>query len=555
MWVIPPSAGPSIFAALASPGAAFTLVSARIDRDAAWASLCRAADPTRCFAIRLDDPRKGCDATRAGPWCVSFPEGAPPEEARSALLRALGSQRDEAIWQEAGAAHETTPPGVEATPSHGDDPPHVAHPGALAAAIVVAPLLLGLALGRLARWRLGSRRALLARVFLAAMPLITAVLLLPMFGRVGSWDVLGAGLLIGALLLVGSARDRAGSLARKLALAGAATALALGGVELVARRLPAPRTVFAAPGEARLLFAEAPGAEACAPFYPAATPGPFLDRTRGIVAGLPTVIHLGDSMVEGVGVARDETFVARLGLLQPGVNNVNAGFASTSADAQLLLIRGWLDRIPAARVVLYVFGTNDLAEIDRPYPCCPGGPLLDATLEARARCASPGQPSRRRDRLSASPAPYPLRVATGASALARHAVVGFARVDEALSADKADPNADPDARWKRFSQVIAVMHRELSARGVPLTVAYLPARGSFEAPAPKETGDYAVRGRIMDFSRALGVPTLDPWEVLAAAVRRDGAARLYLPPPDLHFTAEGHRVLAAWIAEQLPPPR
>jgi hypothetical protein len=551
MWVIPPSAGPSIFAALASPGAAFTLVSARIDRDSAWASLCRAADPTRCFAIRLDDPRKGCEATRAGPWCVSFPEGAPPEEARGPLLRALGAQHDEAIWLDADAAPKAASPDVEATPSHHDEAPHVAHPWALAAGTIVAPLLLGLALGRVARLRLGSRRALPARVLVAILPLFAAYLLLPTFARVGSWDVLAAGLLVGVSMLAGSSRDRAVMLGRKLAVAVVATALALGVVEIVARRVPAPKAVFAPPDEARLLFAEAPGAEACAPFYPAVTPGPFVDRTRGIRPGLPTVIHLGDSMVEGVGVAREETFVARLGPLQPGVNNVNAGFASTSADAQLLLIRGWLDRIPDARVVLYVFGTNDLAEIDRPYPCCPGGPLLDATPEARARCASPGQPSRRRDRLAASPAPYALRVATGASALARHAVVAFARFGDA----PIDRGADPDARWTRFSQVIGAMARDLAARSVPLTVAYLPARGSLESAAPKATGDYAVRGRVLDLARGLGLPTLDPWDMLEASARRDGAGRIYLAPPDIHFTAEGHRALAAWIAEQLPPPR
>lgn len=206
-------------------------------------------------------------------------------------------------------------------------------------------------------------------------------------------------------------------------------------------------------------------------------------------------------------------------------------------------------------MVLYVFGTNDLAEIDRPYPCCPDGPLLDASPEARARCASPGQPSRRIDRLAASPAPFVLRVATGGSALARHGVVAFTRIDAALSARGAGDSADPDARWQRFSSVIGAMARELAARGVPSTIAYLPARGSLEAASPEATGDYAVRGRVLDLARAIGVPTLDPWATLEAAVRRDRAARIYLAPPDIHFTPEGHRVLAAWLAEQLPPPR
>lgn len=48
---------------------------------------------------------------------------------------------------------------------------------------------------------------------------------------------------------------------------------------------------------------------------------------------------------------------------------------------------------------------------------------------------------------------------------------------------------------------------------------------------------------------------LDPREMLEAAVRRDGAARYYLAPPDIHFTPEGHRVVAAWLAAELLPPR
>jgi lysophospholipase L1-like esterase len=553
MRVIPPSAGPPIFAALASPGAAFTLVSARIDRDAVWASLCRAADPTRCFSIQLGDPQKGCEATRAGPWCVAFPDGAPPEEARAPLLKAFGSLPDEAIWQETGAASEAAPRREDAAPSARDEPRPTAHPGALAAATVVAPILIGLALGRAARSWLPARAGV--RAALALTPLVAAYLLLPSLARAGGWDVLAAGLSLGAFSLAGSSRAGPRELAGKLALALAATALALGVVELVARRLPAPRAVFPAPEAARLLFDETPGIEACAPFYPAVTPGPFLDRTRGIRPGSPIVIHLGDSMVEGVGVAPNETFVARLGELQPGVNNVNAGFASTSADAQLLLIRGWLDRLPAAKVVLYVFGTNDLAEIDRPYPCCPGGPLLDASRDARARCASPGQPARRLSRLAASPAPYALRVATGASALARHGVVAFARVGESLSAPAAAGTPDPDARFHRFAAVVGAMAREIAGRGVGFTIAYLPARASLEGAAPRESGDYAVRGRVADLARELGVPMLDPWEMLEAAVRRDGAARYYLAPPDIHFTPEGHRAVAAWIAGAPPAPR
>lgn len=255
---------------------------------------------------------------------MTFPEGAPPDEARAPLLIAFGSQQDAAIWSEPEVAPKATPSRSEAAPGPREEPHHAGHAGALAALTVIAPMLIGLGIGRVARSLLGPRPAVVARVALTIVPVIAAALSLPAFARAGSWDVLAAGLLVGGSALAGSSRSRARDLARRLALAVVATALALGAVELVARRLPAPRAVFPSPDAARLLFDETPGIEACAPFYPASTPGPLLDRTRAIRAGLPTVIHLGDSMVEGVGVAPEQTFVARLGALRPGVNDVNA---------------------------------------------------------------------------------------------------------------------------------------------------------------------------------------------------------------------------------------
>jgi lysophospholipase L1-like esterase len=251
-------------------------------------------------------------------------------------------------------------------------------------------------------------------------------------------------------------------------------------------------------------------------------------------------------MVEGVGVSPDQAFPALLGRLQPGVDHVNAGFASTSIDFQLLVARAWLDRLKVSRVVLYVFGYNDLSELDREVPCCPGGPLLDA--EARARCPVPGVPSSRRDLLAASPAPYVVRAATGWSALARRAAVGFAGAGEVLAARR--PVGEED-RFRRYAQVMRAMRDELAGRGVRLTVVYLPARASLEEARPEASGDHALKERVVGLCRELGIEVLDPWDMLAEAVRKEGAGRWYLPPPDVHFTAEGHRRVAGWLAGRI----
>ncbi|MEO7329529.1 MAG: SGNH/GDSL hydrolase family protein, partial [Minicystis sp.] len=80
-----------------------------------------------------------------------------------------------------------------------------------------------------------------------------------------------------------------------------------------------------------------------------------------------------------------------------------------------------------------------------------------------------------------------------------------------------------------------------------------PARAALESAAPRETGDYLLRGEVGTLAREMNTPFLDPWELLEARVSQDGADRWYLPPPDIHFTREGHRLIAGWLAERLAP--
>jgi lysophospholipase L1-like esterase len=531
--VLPPAAAQLVYGALQQAGARFPLASARVERSRVWASLCRDGDPARCFSLALGDARGACAGTIAGPWCVTYPDGAPPEEARAPLLTALGALREEALWRDPDEAGPRAPPPPIAVPP--PPPPRLARTAALALALVVGPLAAGLALGR----RLGGsvRRA----AILALTPLLATLAALPALARLGAWDALAPAILVGAGVVMGSGRAPARALGARLALVAVSTLVALAGLELAARALPAPAASFAPPREVQLLLPAAEDLGGCAPLHPDAAPAAFAARTAAVRPGAPVVLHLGDSMVEGVGVTPEEAFPALLGRAQPGVAHVNAGFAGTSLDFQLLVARAWLPRLAATRVVLHVFGYNDLAELDRATPCCPGGPLLDAAAEAR--CAAPAWPHGRLDRLAASPAPYGVRVAAGSSALARRAVLGFAALGARLGA--APPPAD---RWARYAQLLRALATDLKRRGVPLTVVYLPARASLEGPSPRESGDHALRGRVLELARSLGAEAVDPWELLEDAVRAEGAARWYLPPPDIHFTAAGHRLLAEWLA-------
>lgn len=539
---LPPDAGPRIVEALKSAGPALTLVSVRIDRDVVWANLCPIDDQRRCVAVQLSDPRSPCAGTVAGPFCVGFPGLAPSPEAKSTLLASFGAIAEAAVWKEV----ET--PTIEA-------PTTQAHPRSLALALLLAPLLTGLLLARSLRALLPDRARLRALLLaaLALAVLAAGPLLVPRFPRVGAWDLVLAGLMSALGLLAGSSSQRGRALGPKLALAAGSVLLALTALEIGARLLPAPPTTFPPPEQARLLFEAAPGAEACAPLYPAELPAAFAERTAQLRPGSKRILHVGDSMVEGVGVTPGETFVAELGRLAPSVDHINAGFASTSTDFELLLVRAWAPRLGPSRVVLYVFGYNDLAELDRSYPCCPGGPLLDASIEAHARCATPGLLSGRRELFARSPAPYPFRVATAYSALARRAVVGFAALGDTLQQRLRGPAPGPEERFARFADLVRAMKRELDAQGIPLSVVYLPARAALESAAPRETGDHRLRGEVGHLARSLDTPFLDPWELLEGAVKADGADRYYLPPPDIHFTREGHRLVAEWLSNRIAP--
>jgi lysophospholipase L1-like esterase len=544
--VIPPEAGDLVFPALQrTPG--FTIASVRIERVEITANLCRvvdggiSADPLRCFTLRLSDPRLGC-AAPAGAFCLSFPDGAPPDGVRAPLTAALAALPEASIWRDS----DVTVP--SATPPPSPPPPPPRHPAALALAVTLAPLAVGLALALAVRpllARVRRRAALAVALLLAAVG--AGIAAVPVLPRVGAWDVVTVALLFGIGFAAAGSRLPLRALLARLALAIGGMLAAIGVLELAARALPAPAASFAKAAEARFVFAESPRYETCAPLDPAGNPSVFAARTAHALPKGRVVMHLGDSMVEGVGVQPEQAFPALLDRAEPGVFHVNAGFASTSIDFQLLVARAWLDRLPVSRLVVYVFGYNDLAELDGDHPCCPGGPLLDA--DARARCPTPRLPSARRDLLATSPAPYAVRVAADRSALARRIAVGFAGASAKLAHRRR--REDPEERFRRYAATMEALRDEAARRHVRLTVVYLPARAALESAAPEASADHALKERVMALCRDLHVGTLDPWDMLADAVRRDGAGRVYLPPPDVHFTPEGHRLMAEWLAPRL----
>jgi lysophospholipase L1-like esterase len=422
---------------------------------------------------------------------------------------------------------------------------------ALALLLVGGPLLAGLLLGdALRQWRGGAFLGVLAIVLLT----FAALEALP---QLGAWDTISLGGLVAAGLLLGRARLDRG---RAWVLI-ATSVLALAGLEAAVRFWLPPPPHFPAPGEAALVFKPAAWDAGCLVLYGAGSvdddvhvlrrspPDSSARRHR------PLVVHLGDSMTFGEGVGDAEAFPALLHARHPTVVHRNYGVWAVGTDFQYLLLRRVLAEHSPAMVVLHIYVGNDIYDIDRPYACCDAGPLLEYGPDGPApRCERAHWSFPLGFRLSRSPPPYPLRVATFWSYTARHAAAAFSRLVSQL-----EPGADyirsageaTESDWHHFTQILATMRDEIPD-DVALVVDLLPSRQTLEADHPTISPSYRAAQRIAQITAELGIPTLDAWHVFADAVKRDGSRRYFRNEHDIHLTPEGHRLLADWLETQLP---
>lgn len=444
--------------------------------------------------------------------------------------------------------------------------------GLLALALLLIPPLLGLALGAtFARWR-GRLSFSLASVAATLVFLVGTASLFTWVAtrcRVGAWDGLEIGILFALGLAVGAAELHRHVTRSKLLVASVSTLLALGAGEFAGRLLLPPAPSLPTVSSARVLipridiehmilpewhFAFGQMFDACGLAHPKLFPARFKERTRH-AAGKPVVLHLGDSMTFGLFVKPEQAFPALLEQRAPQLAHVNAATPGTSVDYHLLVARQWMDLLPVKLLVLNLF-MNDVVEIDEGMPCCKDGPLLDySSGEARERCPVPtfidGFGETFGWMLHNSPAPYPLRVATGFSDLARHLDVAFMAK---VSAIKYNKNLDMEEKWRRFELTVGAIRDEAARRGVPLVAVVLPVRQGLEAQEPRKSDGYEVTERMRTVCEKLGIRTLDPWEHFEELVRRDGAGRYFVAPDDIHFEIDGHVAMADWLAPRLELP-
>jgi hypothetical protein len=227
------------------------------------------------------------------------------------------------------------------------------------------------------------------------------------------------------------------------------------------------------------------------------------------VASTGAVVHLGDSLTFGSGVGETEAFPALLDERATGARHVNFGVWAVGTDFEYLLMEKILAEQTPAMVVLHVYAGNDISDIDRPYECCDGGPLLTyETGVPRARCSTPRWGISLASRAGRSPPPFPLRVATAYSYAARHAAARFSRLVFRFDAPPNFIGVEGEASeegWEHFTAILARMRDELRRRGIPFVVDILPSRWALDSTIPPEAPSYRSGRRIAAIAADLGI--------------------------------------------------
>jgi hypothetical protein len=135
-----------------------------------------------------------------------------------------------------------------------------------------------------------------------------------------------------------------------------------------------------------------------------------------------------------------------------------------------------------------------------------------------------------------------LRVAAGVSSAASYAVAAFAglrrRHHEGLRPPDFVAASEP---------ILRAMRDELRARDIAFLVVGLPFRRDLAQPRSRPTlVDAQLRG-----CESLGIRTLDAAAPFREAERGNGAGAYFLPGDNVHFSPEGHRLVADWLAPRL----
>jgi hypothetical protein len=434
-------------------------------------------------------------------------------------------------------------------------------------ALIAVPLgggaLLGSALCRLRGERYRSVFVAIAGILL---PLGAAVVLAVRFPIIGFWDAGMEGLLFGIGLCCSAHRIFADE--RNILLAAGSTLAAALLLELCARLFLPPPPAFPIQHGPHLLLANALRGDlrhqpwdtlskdlVCSIVYGEKYPGIFdsAHARREIVmpqtfAPRPEarrrVLHLGDSMAFGFGLPRDQTFTADLERLEPGVQHINAAIPGTAPDAYLATLQTWIETLRVDLVVMHIYSGNDLDGLDSRYPCCGWESLLvydDQRAALRCPQGTPpalGQAGFRWLRYH-TPPPYLVRALIGTSSAAAYVAAAMSLEPYFLIEQPLSTQAG------HLEAILRSAGEMLTARRVGFAVHVLSPRNWLEDP----DFPHHYAPAILAAARQAGVVAFDSSDVLRNAVK-DGES-LFFESGDIHFNANGHRLLAPWLHEVL----
>lgn len=439
------------------------------------------------------------------------------------------------------------------------------------ALLVIVPVTAGALIGVGVRRVYGARPRGVVSAFV--MLLVPAAVVVAGFLRVplvGCWDAAFEGLLLGSGVLLGAHRAFAGR--REIALCAGAVAASLLLLESAARWLLPPAPAFPSSAGVHLRLAAAIRAAgetqaadmisrefACSVIYGTQYSG-LIDVTARSEIERPDryvprpdatrrVLHIGDSMVFGLGVARGETFIAELRRLEPDVEHINGGIPGLAPDGYFAVLERWLATQRFDAVVMYVFEGNDLRDLDGPFPCCGWEPLLAYDSGAAGlRCTVPTGVDLRHAGFEwlryNSPPPYLLRVLIDSSSAAAYASAAMVEAGRRYSLTAKFP---PDQQMLHFTTILRTAGAMVAARGGHFSVVILPDRNWVESREPLPH----PADRVMAAARGVYVPVLDASPLLKAAVQRQ--ERIFIGEhTDPHFNAAGHRLIAQWLHRERP---
>jgi hypothetical protein len=544
--VLGPGVAPALMPLLVAGG--FKVSGISIDSNVVTARLCDGDD--HCFEARLSNPGTTCIGELVGPWCLSLTGAAPPAAARSALRDILAGQHADEVWSIPRQPEPGAAPPRRWTSTEGTDVPYYL----LGLALVLGPLTLGWILG-LVFLRLASRKVrplyftvAVVAVCGGAVARVEAGELLP----ISRWDTALFFILVslGAGIAAYSGTTRAACANVALFITSSVVSLFL--VEAATRLfLPTPPG-FPPAREAHFRLPDIGGSSVCAMHncgalefvYPQRAPEKIEPLVASVVGAPSRVLHVGDSIVFGAGVEREQAFPELLDVLDAPVAHINGSGPGTGPDLYYLVTRALLDRIHPDLVAWYL-QASDYNDVDRPYGYCENGPLLEYGSEGpQPRCPEPkwATPDHRE-----RPAPYALRVATGYSFFARHIAARFWR--------RSTADLTPASQCAHLREILAAARDLLTSRHVAFVVVQDPDWNMLDALlAGGIPGELSCSNESL--VKSLGIAFLDGNEVFAKAAAADGGVGPLFAHPlerDCHFSVKGHQIFAAWLKDRLEP--